>query len=222
MAGYGIKAHLIVQSFNDIIEQYGPHNTILDKCHILTTFASSDPVTQQKISQMTGTVVEYRAGYSQPAKMFSGGHHGVSYSEQVRPLLQPGDVREFPTDQELVFVTGCKPIKCSKLRYYADPRFTSRLLPPPDQGKSLDLAGKPLIAWLKDTDSSAMASTDGGIATDTDRQEHPVHSSVEGTPLAEPDKATPAFKQQSKRQSQPIDNQSRSSEGAVTTEDEYH
>ena len=222
MAGYGIKAHLIVQSFNDIIEQYGPHNTILDNCHILTTFASSDPVTQQKISQMTGTVVEYRAGYSQPAKMFSGGHHGVSYSEQVRPLLQPGDVREFPTDQELVFVTGCKPIKCSKLRYYADPRFTSRLLPPPDQGKSLDLAGKPLIAWLKDTDSSAMASTDGGIATDTDRQEHPVHSSVEGTPLAEPDKATPAFKQQSKRQSQPIDNQSRSSEGAVTTEDEYH
>ncbi len=222
MAGYGIKAHLIVQSFNDIIEQYGPHNTILDNCHILTTFASSDPVTQQKISQMTGTVVEYRAGYSQPAKMFSGGHHGVSYSEQVRPLLQPGDIREFPTDQELIFVTGCKPIKCSKLRYYADPRFTSRLLPPPDQGKSLDLAGKPLIAWLKDTDSSAMASTDGGIATDTDRQEHPVHSSVEGTPLAEPDKATPAFKQQSKRQSQPIDNQSRSSEGAVTTEDEYH
>src|SRR5580658_5882232 len=78
MAGYGIKAHLIVQSFNDIIEQYGPYNTILDNCHILTTFGSSDPVTQQKISQMSGTVVEYRAGYSQPAKWLSNGHHGIS------------------------------------------------------------------------------------------------------------------------------------------------
>ena len=146
MAGYGIKAHLIVQSFNDIIEQYGPHNTILDNCHVLTAFASSDPVTQQKISQMTGTVVEYREGYSQPAKLFSVGHR--SYSEQVRPLLQPGDVREFSTDQELIFVTGCKPIKCSKLRYYADPRFTSRLLSPPNQGKKLDLPGKPVLAWL--------------------------------------------------------------------------
>jgi type IV secretion system protein VirD4 len=148
MAGYGIKAHLIVQSFNDIIEQYGPHNTILDNCHVLTTFASSDPVTQQKISQMTGTVVEYREGYSQPAKFFSGGHRGVSYSEQVRPLLQPGDVREFPTDQELIFVTGCKPIKCSKLRYYADPRFTSRLLSAPDQSRKPDLPEKPVLAWL--------------------------------------------------------------------------
>ena len=146
MAGYGIKAHLIVQSFNDIIEQYGLHNTILDNCHVLTAFASSDPVTQQKISQMTGTVVEYREGYSQPAKLFSVGHR--SYSEQVRPLLQPGDVREFSTDQELIFVTGCKPIKCDKLRYYSDPRFTTRLLSPPNQGQKLDLPGKPVFAWL--------------------------------------------------------------------------
>jgi type IV secretion system protein VirD4 len=42
MAGYGIKAHLIVQSFNDIIEQYGVNNTILDNCHILTAFAAAD------------------------------------------------------------------------------------------------------------------------------------------------------------------------------------
>jgi type IV secretion system protein VirD4 len=66
MAGYGIKAHLIVQSFNDIIEQYGVNNTILDNCHILTTFAAADTVTCQRISQMTGTVTEYRESYSQP------------------------------------------------------------------------------------------------------------------------------------------------------------
>ena len=29
---YGIKAHLIVQAFNDITEQDGTNNTILDNC----------------------------------------------------------------------------------------------------------------------------------------------------------------------------------------------
>jgi type IV secretion system protein VirD4 len=176
MAGYGIKAHLIVQSFNDIIEQYGPYNTILDNCHILTTFGSSDPITQQKISQMSGTVVEYRAGYSQPAKWLSNGHHGISYSEHVRPLLQPGDVREFSSDEELVFVTGCKPIRCQKLRYYCDPRFTSRLLAPPDQAKRLDLPGTPLIAW-----PSRPASNNQGEFTSSDHS-HEGHDEVAGKP----------------------------------------
>ena len=94
MAGYGIKAHLIVQSFNDIIEQYGINNTILDNCHILSTFAAADTVTCQRISQMVGTVTEYRESYSEPgrnigvrnhqsqracsAASVAGGHSGVA------------------------------------------------------------------------------------------------------------------------------------------------
>src|SRR5690606_21989034 len=66
MGGYGLKAHLIVQSFNDIIEAYGPHNTIIDNCHVLCCFASADTTTQHRISQMTGEVVEYRESYSRP------------------------------------------------------------------------------------------------------------------------------------------------------------
>ena len=105
MAGYGIKAHLIVQSFNDIIEQYGMNNTILDNCHILTAFAAADTVTCQRISQMTGTVTEYRESYSQPGRQWVGART-ISHNEQVRPLLSPGDIRELPVDDELVFVTG--------------------------------------------------------------------------------------------------------------------
>ena len=89
MAGYGIKAHLIVQSFNDIIGQYGVNNTILDNCHILTAFAAADTVTCQRISQMVGTVTEYRESYSEwwqkPRRAGT-----VSHSEQVRPLLVAG------------------------------------------------------------------------------------------------------------------------------------
>jgi type IV secretion system protein VirD4 len=146
MAGYGIKAHLIVQSFNDIIEQYGTNNTILDNCHILTTFAAADTVTCQRISQMTGTVTEYRESYSQPGRHW--GARTISHSEHVRPLLSLGDIRELPVDDQLMFVTGYKPMRVKKVRYYSDPTFTKRLLPAPDQSAYLNVPAKPKIDWL--------------------------------------------------------------------------
>jgi type IV secretion system protein VirD4 len=148
MAGYGIKAHLIVQSFNDIVEQYGINNTILDNCHILTAFAAADTVTCQRISQMTGTVTEYRESYSQAARGI--GARTVSQSEQVRPLLSPGDVRELSVEDELIFVTGYKPMRVKKARYYADPLFMKRVLPPPDQSQRLNLPDRPQIDWLRE------------------------------------------------------------------------
>jgi type IV secretion system protein VirD4 len=146
MAGYGIKAHLIVQSFNDIIEQYGINNTILDNCHILSTFAAADTVTCQRISQMVGTVTEYRESYSEPGRNI--GVRNISHSEHVRPLLSPGDIRELSVDDQLMFVTGYKPMRVKKVRYYSDPTFTKRLLPAPDQSAYLNVPAKPKIDWL--------------------------------------------------------------------------
>jgi type IV secretion system protein VirD4 len=148
MAGYGIKAHLIVQSFNDIVEQYGVNNTILDNCHILTAFAAADTVTCQRISQMTGTVTEYRESYSQAARGM--GARTVSQSEQVRPLLSPGDVRELPVEDELIFVTGFKPMRVKKARYYADPLFMKRVISPPSQSQRLNLPDRPSLEWLRE------------------------------------------------------------------------
>jgi len=148
MAGYGIKAHLIVQSFNDIVEQYGPNNTILDNCHILTAFAAADTVTCQRISQMTGTVTEYRESYSQAARGI--GARTVSQSEQVRPLLSPGDVRELPVEDELIFVTGFKPMRVKKARYYADPLFMKRVISPPSQSQRSNLPDRPSLEWLRE------------------------------------------------------------------------
>ena len=149
MAGYGLKALLVVQSFSDIVEQYGVYNTIVDNCHIITAFASADTVTQTRISQMTGTVTEYREGYSRPQTWLPGlsRRQTVNYSEQVRPLLQPGDVRELPSDEQLLFVTGHKPFRTKKLRYYEQPMLQRRLLPPPDQSKHLDIPGNFINPW---------------------------------------------------------------------------
>jgi type IV secretion system protein VirD4 len=134
MAGYGLKAQLVVQSFNDVAEQYGPHNTIVDNCHVLCCFASADTVTCQRVSTMTGEAVEYRESYSGPRDGWAGGRGGrrsVSQSEHVRPLLTPGQVRTLPYDQQLVFVTGFRPFRTPKLRYYERADLLGRVIDPP-------------------------------------------------------------------------------------------
>ena len=40
MAGYGIKAVIVAQSFMDIQEHYGANQTIVDNCHVLACFAA--------------------------------------------------------------------------------------------------------------------------------------------------------------------------------------
>jgi type IV secretion system protein VirD4 len=40
-------------------------------------------------------------------------------------------VKQIGNDNALIFYEGLRPIRCKKIRYYRDPRFRRRLLPPP-------------------------------------------------------------------------------------------
>jgi type IV secretion system protein VirD4 len=124
MAGYGLKAMIIVQSFKDIVEAYGQHNTIVDNCHVIVAFATADNDTARKISDMTGRTVEYRQ--SQNLHFGSWMRGSRSYQEVQRNVLEPGDVRMLPYDEQLIFVTGSKPLRTSKLRYFEEPYYSSR------------------------------------------------------------------------------------------------
>ena len=53
-------------------------------------------------------------------------------SEQRRALLLPQEVKELGGEEAIVFYEGVRPIRCRKIRYFADPRFRKRLLPPPE------------------------------------------------------------------------------------------
>jgi len=55
----------------------------------------------------------------------------VSVSEQKRPLLLPQEVKELGRDRELLLYEGLRPILAWKNRYFEDPVFKKRLLPPP-------------------------------------------------------------------------------------------
>lgn len=147
MSGYGVKTLLVAQSLNDVVETYGPHNGILDNCHVYTAFSALDPLTQDKVSRLTGTIGEVRISRSAPA-LLGRGTHAVSRSEVDRPLLEPGEIRALPDDVQLVFVAGQRPLRATKLKYDRREPFRSRArTPAPDQATRLDAPPPPLHPW---------------------------------------------------------------------------
>lgn len=132
MAGYGLKAFLVCQSLNHVIKAYGRDNVILDNCHCVTSFAAADPETARHIADMGGEVWEIRPQESEqrPRSILGPRKGAITYREERRPLLLPGDVRSLPQDEQLIFVSGCKPIRAKKLRFDQERILSARLYPP--------------------------------------------------------------------------------------------
>jgi type IV secretion system protein VirD4 len=156
MAGYGITAHLICQSFNDVFSKYGDHTPLFDNMHITATFATSEPASIKKVIERAGKSLELRASYSNPRTLLSRTSRSVSYGEQQRYVLSEEDVRGLDEGKQFLFVNNCKPILADKIRYWEEPFFAERAgdyfhekpaAYAQVRGKS-DLPGKPQVAWL--------------------------------------------------------------------------
>src|SRR6185312_11838645 len=52
-------------------------------------------------------------------------------NEQRRALLLPQEVKELGAEEALVFYEGLRPIRCRKVRYFADWRLRWRIRTPP-------------------------------------------------------------------------------------------
>ncbi len=163
MAGYGIKGFLIAQSLNQIEKAYGQNNAILDNCHVRVAFATNDERTAKRISDALGTATEMRAMKNYAGHRLSPwlGHLMVSRTETARPLLTPGEIMQLSEDEEIVMAAGIPPIRADKARYFTDPRFTARLLPPP-KVQLLDPKRRPKDDWtiLKPVEAPPMPVAD--------------------------------------------------------------
>ncbi|MCO6185184.1 conjugal transfer protein TraG [Rhizobium sp. L1K21] len=198
MAGYGLKAFLIAQSLNQIEKAYGPNNAILDNCHVRVSFATNDERTAKRVSDALGSATEMRV-----MKNYAGhrlapwlGHLMVSRQETARQLLTPGEVMQLPADEEIVMFAGLPPIRAKKARYYEDPRFTERIMPPPDPARfephvnddcwTARIVGVPGSPVSEDQ-HEAEDAVDGGIRREPDLPEHEeiVLQSEEPTPSTE-------------------------------------
>jgi type IV secretion system protein VirD4 len=151
LAGYHIRAFLVAQSLNQLDNTYGPNNPILDNCHVRVAFAANDDRTAKRISDLLGTATEVRQQDS-----LSGGRFAVMLTHRSRAtmvspraLLTPGEVMQLPPDEALILLAGQPPIRAAKVKYYADPRFTARVLSPPDLTVP-DLPPSTPSPWLRE------------------------------------------------------------------------
>jgi type IV secretion system protein VirD4 len=120
----------------------------------------------------------------------------VSRQETARPLLTPGEVMQLPPDDELVLVSGCPPIRAKKARYYEDPRFRERVLPPATSSRvesrvrptDDDWSKLPLPGTPRNTQKPKVQEQQGGSIDDSANggirrePELPVHEDVAPDP----------------------------------------
>lgn len=129
--GYRIKACLVAQSLNQIVQAYGEHSSILDNAHVRVAFACNDERTAKRISDMLGVTTETRAQMNYAGSRMAPwlGHTMVSRQEVPRPLLTPGEVMQLPPSDALVMTGGSPPIRAKKVRYFNEPVFQARVKP---------------------------------------------------------------------------------------------
>ncbi|MFM2415281.1 MAG: hypothetical protein RL385_4 [Pseudomonadota bacterium] len=132
-AGYGLKAFLIVQDYEQLIEAYGAHQSISSNCHISIAYAAGSQETAKRLSDMTGTVTAIKRTRSGGSIFGPPGQRQVQVSEQEisRPLLTPDECRRIPGPKKegekiveagdmLVFVTGRRPIYGRQALFFRD------------------------------------------------------------------------------------------------------
>jgi type IV secretion system protein VirD4 len=139
IAGYGIKAYLIMQDISQLYDAYGKHESILSNCHIRVAYAPNKMETAEWLSDMVGTqtVLYQEESRSRKAgQLFPSTTLSTRVGKVARPLLTPdeclrlkgpvkgpsGEIEE-PGDM-LIFVAGHPPIYGTQILYFQDAWFS--------------------------------------------------------------------------------------------------
>lgn len=143
MAGYGLKAYLITQDIRQIVDEYGPNESIVSNCHVRVAYAPNQYDTAELLSKMTGTKTVQKASFN-----FSGSrlapianHMSASVEQIERPLMTPDEVMRLKPPKKsgtgsteritepgdmLIFVSGHHPIHGTQILYFSDPVLAKR------------------------------------------------------------------------------------------------
>jgi type IV secretion system protein VirD4 len=137
LPGYNVRVVLVIQTPAQLREVYGIHNaeTMLKSLAARIVFAPKDFSDAREISDELGFTTVPARTVSKPLNTSlerrGGRSRSESVSEQRRALLLPQEVKELGAEEAIVFYEGLRPIRCRKIRYFAEKRFRRRLLPAP-------------------------------------------------------------------------------------------
>jgi type IV secretion system protein VirD4 len=140
IAGYGLKAYLIIQDLAQLWAAYGKDEAIFSNCHVRNAFAPNKIETAEFLSKMTGTTTVVTPNLSFSGRRLSPmlGNVSTSLREMQRSLLTPDEVMRLPSPTKdsdgnileagdmLVFVAGHPPIYGKQILYFIDPVFKVR------------------------------------------------------------------------------------------------
>src|SRR5438874_9592571 len=159
MAGFGLKAYLITQDIRQIVDEYGPNESIVSNCQVRVAFAPNQYETAELLSKMAGVQTIKKASFTFSGSRMSpiADHVNQSVVEIERPLRRPDGVRRLrPPRKEgtgegqeiveagdmLIFVSGYPPIYGTQMLYFRDPILRSRAeIPPPTKFYSIHDGG---------------------------------------------------------------------------------
>lgn len=140
MAGYGLKAYLIVQDLQQITGTYGRDESLMGNCHIRIAYAPNKIETADLLSRMSGQTTVIRKQTTVSGKRFGYmlGQVSESMQEVQRPLLTADEAMRLPASVKdatdkiiepghmLIFVAGHAPIYGCQILYFQDPTFSAR------------------------------------------------------------------------------------------------
>ncbi len=144
LAGYNMRLVTVIQAVSQLESVYGQHDarTFATNHALQVLYAPREQRDANEYSEMLGTFTqqEKSRGRSNSSGAKGGGSsHSTNESSQRRALLLPQEFKELGVDREVLILENCKPILADKIRYYTDPVFMARLMPPPELPE-LDLA----------------------------------------------------------------------------------
>lgn len=147
IAGYGIKAYLIMQDISQLHAAYTRDESIISNCHVRVAFAPNRPETAKWISDNCGVTTVVTEQITTSGKRFGALAENFSrtYNQTQRPLLTPdeasrlkaptkdADGRITEAGEVLVLVAGRPPVRATQSLYFLDPVFSDRakIAPPP-------------------------------------------------------------------------------------------
>ena len=140
MAGYGIKAYIIVQDISQLYAAYGKDESIMSNCHVRIAYAPNKIETAELLSKMTGTttVVKSYTTTSGDRIAVMLGQVTESLQEISRPLLTVDECMRLKGAKKdnsgnvieggdmLIFIAGQAPIYGKQILFFKDQVFLDR------------------------------------------------------------------------------------------------
>jgi type IV secretion system protein VirD4 len=146
MAGYGLRAYLIIQDIPQLTsnDAYGHDQSIISNCHVRVVYTPNNEDTAQLFSRMTGkrTIQQATVSYSGSRTSTAQNQMTTSINYIERELLTADEISSLPSAKKinagtpeekivapgdlLIFMGGVRPIYGVQILFFIDPEFVRR------------------------------------------------------------------------------------------------